>query len=194
MFNSDRNSPPFAADPMFARNEVHVVASAAMSLAAAKRRAREQGVPAHILSDAIEGEARDVGMVLAGIAREVAPRNQPVEVPVVLLSGGETTVTLRGKGKGGRNTEFLLALATAIDGIDGVSALAADTDGIDGSEDNASAYADCATVARMRREGVDPLAALARNDAWSAFGAVGDLVVTGPTGTNVNDFRAILIT
>jgi len=128
------------------------------------------------------------------MAREIAQHNRPFNKPVVLLSGGETTVTLRGKaGRGGRNAEFLLALAIAIDGVEGVTALAADTDGIDGSEDNAGAFADGSTATRLRQAGVDPLAALADNDAWGAFNAIGDLLVTGPTGTNVNDFRAILI-
>ena len=140
-----------------------------------------------------EGEARDVATALAAIAREVDMRNRPFRRPAVLLSGGETTVTVRGRGKGGRNAEFLLAFAIAIDGLDGISALAADTDGIDGSEDNAGAVADGTTAARMRAAGIDPRAALALNDAWTAFNAIGDLVMTGPTGTNVNDFRAILV-
>ena len=127
------------------------------------------------------------------LAREVLLRGRPFARPVVLLSGGETTVTLRGKGRGGRNAEFLLAFAIAIDGAAGISALAADTDGIDGSEDNAGAFADGTTAARLRAAGIDPLAALADNDAYGAFAAIGDLFVTGPTGTNVNDFRAILI-
>jgi len=114
-------------------------------------------------------------------------------VPVVMLSGGETTVTLRGKGRGGRNAEFLLAFAIAIDGVEGTSVLAADTDGIDGTEDNAGAFADGTTAARLRQAGIDPATALANNDAYSAFAAIGDLFVTGPTGTNVNDFRAILV-
>lgn len=193
LLNGDCNPSPAIDDPRFAGNEVHVVASAGISLAAAKRLALRQGVSAHVLSDAIEGEARDAGRVLAGIAREVAARNQPFEAPVVLLSGGETTVTLRGRGKGGRNSEFLLAFALAIDGLETISVLAADTDGIDGSEDNAGAFADGRSVARMGKAGVDPSAALAGNDAWTAFNSVDDLIVTGPTGTNVNDFRAILI-
>ena len=175
-------------------NSVTTIASAALSLEAAAELARGQGIEAAILSDSIEGESRDVALVLAAMAREIAVRNRPFNKPVVLLSGGETTVTLRGKGgRGGRNAEFLLALAIAIDGVEGISALAADTDGIDGSEDNAGAYADGSTATRLRKAGIDPLAALAGNDAYSAFAAIGDLLVTGPTGTNVNDFRAILI-
>ncbi|GGE01266.1 hypothetical protein GCM10011390_20140 [Aureimonas endophytica] len=170
-----------------------VVASSAISLEAARDLAIRQGFPAFILSDCIEGEARDVGNVLAAIAREIRSRNRPFKAPVILLSGGETTVTVRGSGKGGRSTEFLLAFALAIDGLKGIYALAADTDGIDGSEDNAGAYADGTSAARMRARGLDPLRLLAENDAWSAFSTIGDLIVTGPTGTNVNDFRAILI-
>ena len=129
----------------------------------------------------------------AAIAREVATRDRPFRKPVLILSGGETTVTLRAKGKGGRNSEFLLAFAIGIDGFDTIHALAADTDGIDGSEDNAGAFASGKTVARMREKGIDAKAMLAGNNAWTAFNAVDGLFVPGPTGTNVNDFRAILI-
>lgn len=184
---------PLPDDPRFARNEVHVIASAAKSLEAAAARAEQAGLSAAILSDSIEGEAREVAKMHGAIAREVALKGRPFAPPVVILSGGETTVTLRGKGKGGRNSEFLLSLAQEIDGVAGITALAADTDGIDGSEDNAGAFADGGSAARMRRAGVDPAQALARNDAWSAFDAIGGLFVPGPTGTNVNDFRAILI-
>ncbi len=185
---------PDPADPVFARNEVRVIASSALSLDAAAARARAAGIDAVILSDAIEGEAREVGRVLAAIAREVRLRDRPFSRPVVILSGGETTVTLRGQGgRGGRNTEFLLAFALGIDGFDGIEALAADTDGIDGSEDNAGAFATGASAARLRALGHDPAALLAGNDAFTAFEALGDLFTPGPTGTNVNDFRAILI-
>jgi glycerate 2-kinase len=187
------NPAPRPDDPRLLRNSVKVIASAALSLEAAARQAAEQGIAAHILSDAIEGEARDVGRVHAAIAREVATRGRPFGKPALLLSGGETTVTVRGKGRGGRNAELLLSLALAIEGLDGIAALAADTDGIDGSGDNAGAYADGATTSRMRAAGVDPRAALADNDAYHAFRAADGLFVTGPTGTNVNDFRAILI-
>ncbi|HVW92827.1 MAG TPA: glycerate kinase [Devosia sp.] len=188
------NPAPRPDDPRFARNHVEIIASASLSLEAAAATARAAGVEAAILSDAIEGEAREVAKVHAAIAREIATRNRPFTRPVVLLSGGETTVTLRGKGgKGGRNAEFLLAFAIAIDGLTGIAALAADTDGIDGTEDNAGAFADGTTAARLRAAGIDPLDALARNDAFTAFAAIGDLFVTGPTGTNVNDFRAVLI-
>ncbi|WP_136634456.1 glycerate kinase type-2 family protein [Pseudooceanicola onchidii] len=184
---------PASDDPRLARNTVQVIASAARSLEAAAARAAAQGIPAHILSDAMEGEARDIARAHAAIAREVALRDRPFARPCLVLSGGETTVTLRHKGKGGRNTEFLLAFALAIEGQQGIMALAADTDGIDGSEDNAGAFADGQTCARMRAAGIDPAEALAQNDAWTAFNACGQIFAPGPTGTNVNDFRAILI-
>ncbi len=181
-------------DPVFARNEVRIVASAGRSLDAAADLARARGWNAVILSDSIEGESRDVAQMHAAIAREIAARGRPFAAPVILLSGGETTVTLRARGKGGRNAEFLLAFALAVQGLDGIHALAADTDGIDGTEDNAGGFADGATAARIRAAGADPRALLAGNDAWTALDRAGDLLVTGPTGTNVNDFRAILIT
>jgi len=185
---------PHPADQVFARNIVRVIASARLSLEAAARAAEAAGWRAAILSDAIEGEAREVGRVHAAIAREVATRARPFAPPVVMLSGGETTVTLRGTpGRGGRNTEFLLAFAQGVEGLGGLAALAADTDGIDGSEDNAGAFADGASTARMRAAGLDPAAALAAHDAWGAFAAAGDLFAPGPTGTNVNDFRAIAV-
>ena len=190
---SEANPAPRPADPAFARNTVTVIASAALSLEAAADAARAAGSEVAILSDAIEGESREVAKVQAAIAREVALRDRPFRKPVVLLSGGETTVTLKGRGRGGRNTEFLLSFAIAVDGVDGISAIAADTDGIDGSDDNAGAFVDGGTARRLRQAGIDPLAALANNDAYSAFAAIGDLFVTGPTGTNVNDFRAIVV-
>jgi len=185
---------PDPRDPVFARNEVRVIASARISLEAAAARAAALGVPAVILSDAIEGEADVIGQMHAAIAREVVAQGRPFTAPVVILSGGETTVTLRHKdGRGGRNTAFLLGFAQAIDGVAGITALAADTDGIDGSQDNAGAFADGSTVADMRAAGIDPADAQRRNDAWGAFEAAGTLFVTGPTGTNVNDFRAVLV-
>ena len=187
------NAAPLPGDPRFARNTISVIASASLSLDAAAAQARLAGLSAVVLSDAIEGEAREVAKMHAAIAREVKTRNRPFEAPVAILSGGETTVTLRGPGRGGRNAEFLLAFALAIDGMEGISALAADTDGIDGTEDNAGAFADGATATRLRAAGIDPAHALADNDAYSAFAAIGDLFVTGPTGTNVNDFRAIIV-
>lgn len=182
-------------DPRLAGNAVHVVASAAQSLEAAAAVAQAQGIPAVILSDAIEGESRDVALVHAAIAREIAARDRPFAKPVLLLSGGETTVTLAGPGgRGGRNSEFLLAFAQAVDGVEGIHAFAADTDGIDGSEANAGAFADGTTGARLRARGLDPRALLAGHDAFTAFAALEDLFITGPTGTNVNDLRAILVT
>nr|WP_010399568.1 glycerate kinase [Paracoccus sp. TRP] len=191
-FAGEDGLPPDPADPRFAGHEVRVVASARLSLEAAAARAGAAGIPAVILSDAIEGEARDVARVHAAIAREVATQGRPFTPPVAILSGGETTVTLRGNGKGGRNSEFLLAFGLAIEGLP-IAALAADTDGIDGSEDNAGAFADGDSAARLRALGCDPAVMLAGNDTWSAFAALGDLFAPGPTGTNVNDFRAILV-
>ena len=185
---------PDPTDAVFARNEVHVIASARLSLEAAAAKAQAAGWPAVILSDAIEGEAEVIGQMHAAIAREVIAQGRPFKAPLVILSGGETTVTLRHKdGRGGRNTAFLLGFAQQIDGVTGITALAADTDGIDGSEDNAGAFADHTTAAAMRTAGVDPADALRRNDAWGAFDAAGTIFKPGPTGTNVNDFRAILI-
>ena len=177
------------------RTTSHIIASAAVSLKAAAMASKAQGIETHILSDAIEGEAKDIGLMHAAIAREIAWHNQPFTKPVLLLSGGETTVTIgpQGAGKGGRNTEFLLSFALAIEGTQGIYALAADTDGIDGSENNAGAFCDGTTATRLRQSGVDGRDYLMRHDAYSAFERIGDLFVPGPTGTNVNDFRAILI-
>ncbi len=184
---------PLPGDPRFAGHTHRIIASARLSLEAAAAEARRLGIPAVILSDAIEGEARDIGLMHAAIAREVAARDRPFSKPVVILSGGETTVTVRSKGRGGRNAEFLLSLALAIDGVPGIAALAADTDGIDGSESNAGAFADGDSAAAIRAAGRDPRALLLGNDSYTAFEAVGGLFDTGPTGTNVNDLRAILI-
>jgi glycerate 2-kinase len=191
---SDVSQAPRPDDPRLAGNEVKVVASARLSLEAAAAAARRHGVEAVILSDAVEGEAREVAKVHAAIAREIALRDRPFPKPVLLLSGGETTVTLRGEGgRGGRNSEFLLSLARAIDGQAGIQAFAADTDGIDGSEDNAGAFCDGTTVARLHAAGLDAQALLARNESWAAFEALGDLFAPGPSGTNVNDLRALLV-
>ena len=191
--NSPEADAPKPSEPMFVNNEVHIIASAAVSLQAAADEAKRQGVEAVILSDAIEGEAREAAKVHAAIAREVSLKDRPFKKPVVILSGGETTVTLAGKGKGGRNTEFLLSFARGIEGCAGIDALAADTDGIDGSEDNAGAFADGGSAGRMREAGIDPADYQRMNDAFTAFDAIGDIFHTGPTGTNVNDFRAILV-
>lgn len=181
-------------DPRLSRCETVLISTPQMSLEAAAEVARGAGIAPVILGDAIEGEAREVARVFAGITRQVAQYGQPHPVPCVLLSGGETTVTVRGKGRGGRNVEFLLALAIALDGLPGVHALAADTDGIDGSEDNAGAIALADVLARAEADGVNAKAHLANNDGYSFFAALDALIVTGPTLTNVNDFRAILIT
>jgi len=184
---------PKPGDPAFTRAETIIVARPQASLEAAAQIAREAGVTPVILGDALEGEAREVAIVHAGIARQVLNHDQPAAKPALLLSGGETTVTIRGKGRGGRNAEFLLALAVALQGADGVHAIAGDTDGIDGSEDNAGAIIRPDSLARAAQQGIDAKARLADNDAYGFFAALGDLVTTGPTLTNVNDFRAILV-
>ena len=184
---------PKPGDPIFSATDFRMLATPQQSLEAAAETARTKGITPLILSDRIEGEAREVGKALAGIAQQVAAHGQPAKAPVVLLSGGETTVTVRGSGRGGRNAEFLLGLTLALNGHPDIYAVAADTDGIDGSEDNAGAMAVPDSLARMRGAGLDPSAMLADNDAYSAFAAAGDLIVTGPTRTNVNDFRAILV-
>ena len=180
-------------DPRLARCETRMIATPQMALEAAAAVARDAGIAPHILGDAIEGEARDVGKVMAGIARQVARHGQPFAPPCVLLSGGETTVTVRGGGRGGRNVEFLLALGLALDGRPGIHALAGDTDGVDGQEEIAGALLAPDTLARAWARGIRPADALQDNDGHGFFGALGDAVVTGPTLTNVNDFRAVLV-
>jgi glycerate 2-kinase len=193
-----RAETPKPDDPIFARSEFVLVASPQGSLRAAAAAALRQNITPIVLSDRIEGEARDVGLVHAAIARQVRGGefrvgDRIVGPPAVLLSGGETTVSVKGGGRGGRNVEFLLALAVALDGAPGISALACDTDGIDGTEDNAGAILYPDSIARAAACGIRATAALADNDGHGFFAALGDLVVTGPTLTNVNDFRAILI-
>lgn len=180
-------------DPRLAHSEIHLVATPQLALEAAAAVAKPTGIPVHILGDSLEGEARDVGTVMAGIARQVALRGQPFAAPCVLLSGGETTVTVRGQGRGGRNVEFLLALGIALDGHPGIHAMAGDTDGVDGQEDIAGAYLAPDTLARAWSLGIKPRDSLADNDGHGFFQALGDSVITGPTLTNVNDFRAILV-
>ncbi len=180
-------------DPRLAGIETHMIATPQMALEAAARVARDAGVPAYILGDRLEGEARDVGTVMGGMALQVADRSQPFEPPCVLLSGGETTVTVRGNGRGGRNVEFLLALGIALNGHPAIHALAGDTDGVDGLEEIAGAILTPDALARAWRLGLNPRDRLADNDGHGFFEALGDGVVTGPTLTNVNDFRAILI-
>jgi len=184
---------PKPGDPRFARNEHHVIASAQQALEAAAATARAAGVTSYILSDDMEGEARDVGMVHAALAKQIAKRGQPFSRPCVVISGGETTVTVRGRGRGGRNAEFLLSLAATLNGVPGVHAIACDTDGIDGSEDNAGAIYHDDSMARAAQLGLQPRAMLDNNDGYGFFSALGDLIVSGPTRTNVNDFRAILV-
>ncbi|MEA2856213.1 MAG: glycerate 2-kinase [Methylobacteriaceae bacterium] len=180
-------------DPRLARVETHLIATPALALQAAAAVAKEHGIAPHILGDDIEGEARDVAKVLGGIALSVARNGEPFRAPCVLLSGGETTVTVRGEGRGGRNVEFLLSLALTLKGQAGIYALAGDTDGVDGLEEIAGAYVSPDTIERALARGIRPQEALADNDGHGFFEALGDSVVTGPTLTNVNDFRAILI-
>jgi hydroxypyruvate reductase len=189
-----KDETPKPGDARLAQTALHMIATPQMSLEAAAAIARNAGVTPVILGDAIEGEAREVAVVHAGIARQVRRHGQPAKSPCVLLSGGETTVTVRGKGRGGRNAEFLLALAVALGGESGMHALAGDTDGVDGTEDNAGALLSPDTLERAAKLDLDVRKMLADNDGYSFFSAIGDLVVTGPTLTNVNDFRAILIT
>ena len=181
-------------DDAFAHARTVTIATPQVSLEAAAAVARDAGVTPVILGDAIEGEAAEVARVMAGIARQCARHGQPAPAPCVLISGGETTVTVRGHGRGGRNAEFLLALAVALDGHSGIHALAADTDGIDGTEDNAGALLAPDSLTRAAALGLHGRDRLADNDGYSFFAAIGDLVTTGPTLTNVNDFRAILVT
>ena len=180
-------------DPRLAGHETRIIAAPQMALEAAAAIAEAAGIPAHILGDAIEGEARDVAKVMAGIALQTARRGQPFRAPCVLLSGGETTVTLRGTGRGGRNVEFLLALGVALQGEKGIHAIAGDTDGVDGMAEVAGAYLAPDSLSRAWDLGIRPRDSLDNNDGHGLFEALSDQVITGPTLTNVNDFRAILI-
>jgi hydroxypyruvate reductase len=193
VLESGRGESVKPGDPRLAHAETRMVATPQRALEAAAAVAREAGIDAHILGDAIEGEARDVGTVMAGIALQVAERNQPLRAPCVLLSGGETTVTVRGRGRGGRNVEFLLSLAIALDGHARIHGIAGDTDGVDGVEEIAGALCGPDTLSRAWALGLRPRDRLADNDGHGFFGALDDAVVTGPTLTNVNDFRAIFI-
>lgn len=184
---------PKPGDPAFARTENRVIATAHRSLEAAAEVFRARGVTPAILGDSITGEAREVGKVMAALAREVRTHGGPFRPPVALISGGECTVTVRAKGRGGRCSEFLLSLGIELEGVDAVHAIAADTDGIDGSEDNAGALWMADSLARGAGRGLSAKSLLAANDAWQFFADLGDLVVTGPTLTNVNDYRAILL-
>jgi len=193
VLESGRGESVKPGDPRLARATVRTIATPQMALEAAAAVARAAGIASHILSDAVEGEARDVGKVLAAIALQVAEHDQPVAAPCVLLSGGETTVTVRGNGRGGRNVEYLLSLAIALNGHPRIHGLAGDTDGVDGLEEIAGAQIAPDSIARAWGRGFRPMETLADNDAHSLFKALGDSIVTGPTLTNVNDFRAILI-
>jgi len=190
---------PKPGDAVFDGHQTHVIAAPQQSLEAAAAEARAAGIEAHVLSDEIEGESREVGKVHGALARAVALRGAPFAKPCVILSGGETTVTIRprqagkAKGRGGRAGEFCMGLAGALAGREGVWALAADTDGIDGVEDNAGAIVTPDTLHRAEAAGLKLADHLDRNDAYGYFDAIGDLLVTGPTHTNVNDFRALLI-
>lgn len=180
-------------DRRLAAATIRTIITPQASLEAAAEVARNAGYTPYILGDSLEGEARDLGRAMAGITRQVVLRGQPFKAPCVLLSGGETTVTIKGNGRGGRNTEFLLSLAIALDGLPGVHALAADTDGVDGAEEIAGASISPDTLTRAWAADINPRISLDNNDGHGFFGALGDSVVTGPTMTNVNDFRAILI-
>lgn len=180
-------------DPRLRGHASHIVATPQRALEAAAEVARQAGVVPYLLSDSIEGESREVGKVLAALARQVQRHGQPVAPPCVLISGGETTVTVRGRGRGGRNVEFLLSLGIALDGLPGIHALAGDTDGVDGQEEIAGAYLSPDTLPRAWELGLRPKEHLDANDGHGFFGALGDAVATGPTLTNVNDFRAILV-
>lgn len=184
---------PKPGDKVFARTENRVIATAHQSLAAAAKFFEANGVRAAILGDSVTGEAREVAKVYAALAREVKAHGNPWQPPVALISGGECTVTVRGKGRGGRCAEFLLSLVNELQGADGIHALACDTDGIDGTENNAGAIAAPDSFARAAKLGLSSDELLANNDGYGYFAALGDLVVTGPTRTNVNDYRVILV-
>ncbi|HUP98184.1 MAG TPA: glycerate kinase [Usitatibacter sp.] len=184
---------PKAGDPAFARTENRVIATAQASLASAGAFLQGRGITPMVLGDSVTGESREVAKVFGAIARQLRQHHHPLAPPVAVISGGETTVTLKGRGRGGRCTEFLLSLAIDIAGLADTWALAGDTDGIDGSEDNAGALLAPDSLARARSLGVDPRRMLADNDGYGFFAALGDLVTTGPTRTNVNDYRVILV-
>lgn len=190
---SEDGETPLPDDKRLVGNEFHLIATPQKSLEAAAEFARSQNITPVILGDSIEGEAREVAIVMAGIARQVATHRQPEQPPCVLLSGGETTVTVRGNGRGGRNAEFLLSLLNDLKGCPGIYAIACDTDGIDGSEDNAGAYIGPDSYDRALTADLSAEDHLVRNDGYGFFEALDDLIITGPTLTNVNDFRAVLI-
>ena len=184
---------PKPRENIFSRNQVRLVATPQLMLEAAAKEAEKFGITPIILSDRIEGEAREVAKVHAAIAKQIKHRDQPLNAPAMILSGGETTVTVRGNGKGGRNAEFILSLLEALQGEEGISAIAVDTDGIDGTEDNAGAWIDQRSLLKAKQLNLKPNDFLANNDAYSFFQQLDQLVLTGPTMTNVNDFRAIFV-
>ena len=193
-FEKAKFNIPSLDDPRFFKNEVKVIASSKISLTASAKKAEELGLKSYILSDAIEGRASDIGIMHAALAKFRKDEKTIFQRPAVILSGGETTVEIIDKsGRGGRNTEFLLSFALSIENESNITALAADTDGIDGSENNAGAFCDGSTALKMREKGFNPRMHLIHHDAWTAFNAVDELFTPGPTGTNVNDFRAILL-
>jgi glycerate-2-kinase len=193
LLEDGKSETPKPGNQAFARSETRIIAAPQASLEAAAELARRAGYRPIILGDALEGEAKEVGKVMAGIARQVAIHGQPAPAPCVLISGGETTVTVGGAGRGGRNVEFLLSLAVELDGRPRIYAIAGDTDGADGAEEVAGAIVTPDSLERARGLGLNARKLLADNDAHSFFRALGDQVVTGPTLTNVNDFRAVLI-
>lgn len=193
VFTDMQYAAPTPNHPHLQDSRTVVIATAQLALDAAADKARQAGYNPVILSNSMEGEAREVAIVHAGIARQVLLHDQPAQKPCVLLSGGETTVTVNGSGRGGRNAEFLLALGIALNGLPNVYGIACDTDGIDGTEDNAGCVIEPTSIERAKNLQLDAKACLANNDGYSFFAALGDLVLTGPTRTNVNDFRAILI-
>ena len=193
LLDDGRSETPKPGDPAFARSETRIIAAPQASLMAAAEAASRAGYRPLILGDALEGEAKEVGKLMAGIARQVAVHSQPAPAPCVLISGGETTVAVRGRGRGGRNVEFLLSMAVELDGRPRIFAIAGDTDGTDGAEEVAGAIVTPDSLERARGLGLNARAVLADNDAHNLFRALGDQVITGPTMTNVNDFRAVLI-
>jgi hydroxypyruvate reductase len=193
LLHSGRGETVKPGDSRLRGADTRMITAPQIALEAAAQVARDAGITPLILGDSLEGEARELGKALAGITRQIALRGQPFMAPCVLLSGGETTVTLKGDGRGGRNVEFLLSLGVALDGLRNVFAIAGDTDGVDGAEEIAGAILAPDTLARAWAAGIDPRSSLDNNDGHGFFQALGDSVVTGPTLTNVNDFRAILI-
>ncbi|MAA69748.1 MAG: glycerate kinase [Deltaproteobacteria bacterium] len=193
LLEAAQEETPKPGEDIFSRNQVRLVATPQLMLEAAAKEAEQLGITPIILSDRIEGEAREVAKVHAAIAKQIKHRDQPINSPALILSGGETTVTVRGKGKGGRNTEFILSLLEALQGEEGISAISVDTDGIDGTEDNAGAWIDQNSFLKAKQLNLKPNDFLADNDTYGFFQQLEQLVLTGPTMTNVNDFRAIFV-